>query len=477
MKNLRVACAALQLSVGASALVLLAGCSEHQANVDEPDAAQEQPKPGSMLDASATTTGDTDSTASDAGRTTGDADSTKGDSGPTPGPGQAPAGAYEACSGDPLPELTLTTVLSGLDKPIQALTPRNDAQTMFVVERGQGDGSGTGALKRFDLREDNPSATDLLSLNVSLGGEMGFLGAALHPNFDGMSETRIYLSFNPSPGSESLLAEYSVEGDEAVFQQDIFEVNQPRSNHNGGGVVFAPDGTLYFGLGDGGGSNDPHGDNGNGQNPNTPLGSLLRFDVDDIDTPPEGNLTSGDVGGASVDARIMHYGLRNPWRFSFDRLTGDLYIGDVGQNTREEVDVLPAGSGPTNFGWAAREGFGECPGCSAVLLEGTSAYDPVYDYATKWSGSGNGSVTGGYVYRGSKIPGLWGRYLFGDYVRGEIYALTYDGEGGACDVIAEAIAGLELPGSAFVSFAEDGDGELYLVNAARGSIQRIDPAP
>lgn len=391
-----------------------------------------------------------------------------------------PAGAYEACSGAAPPALTLTPVLEGLSSPIHAVTPKGDPSTMFVVQRG-------GRLLRFDLSQANPQGTEILSVTTTTSGECGFLSAALHPNFDGVSENRLYVSyingsscgFSTGQGSPGRLDEYVVEGDSASFSRTILDVEQPEGNHNGGLVAFGPDGYLYFGFGDGGGSNDNHGPNGNGQNVSVLLGKLLRLDVDDLDSPPSGNLTSADVGGANVDGRILHYGLRNPWRFSFDRVTGDLYIGDVGQNTREEISFAPAGSGPLNFGWAAREGKGACSSCSGKsLLAGTTATDPIHDYPTNsglGSGFFNGSVTGGFVYRGQKIPGLWGRYIYADYVHSSIYALTYDGEGGVCDTVDSLIPGASIPQESLASFAEDADGELYVVNMSRGTILRIDP--
>ncbi len=389
-------------------------------------------------------------------------------------PAQPVEGAYEPCSGEPPPALQLTEVLGGMDSPIAMVTPAGDPSTFFVAER-------SGNLLRFSEGSDTP--TTLLSLNTSTSAECGFLGIALHPNFDGATENRIYVSFTPTcpasifgAGGSSALEEYVIEGDTATLSQSFFGFDQPEGNHNGGNIAFGPDGYLYYGLGDGGGGNDEHGPNGNGQDVSVPLGAILRFDVDAPDTPPAGNLTSADAGGASVDARILHYGVRNPWRFSFDKETGDLYIGDVGQDTSEEVSFAPAGSGPLNFGWSAREGMGTCPGCGHTLLEGTTATDPIYAYDTP-SGAGGifqGSVTGGFVYRGTQIPGLIGRYIFADYVRGDIFALTYDGQGGACDVVEDLIPGASIPGESLASFAQDADGEVYVLNMARGNILRIE---
>ena len=401
--------------------------------------------------------------------------------GPEPGPVEPPPGAYVACSGDPIPELTLTPVITNVTMPIQMVTPKSDPNTAFVIERA-------GKVLRFDLSQDSPTGTELVALqgsnsqSLSVANECGFLGIALHPNFDGEAEKRMYLSYMPScpanifgAGGSSALDVYEVNGDSATFVENVFSIEQPEGNHNGGSVMFGPDGYLYYGLGDGGGSNDQHGDNGNGQNPNTPLGSILRFDVDNLSQPPLGNLTSDDVGGASVDGRIIHFGLRNPWRFSFDRFTGDLYIGDVGQSAREEISFVAADSGPTNFGWAAREGTIACGECGASIVAGSTATEPIFDYASDGTGFAGyqRSVTGGFVYRGSKIPGLWGRYIFGDYVQGDTFAITYNSQGGACDVEENPLG--EITGNSLVSFAQDANGELYAVNMSRG-IYRIDPA-
>ncbi len=394
-----------------------------------------------------------------------DAGGSGGDS-PDAGPVE---GAYVPCSGTPFPEITLTQVLEGIDEPVSAVTPAGDSSTMFVAEL-------SGDLLRFDLSQPDPSPTTILTVNAATGAECGFYAVALHPNFDGVAEQRIYVSYaggcapifggGGDPGS-GLVDEYIVDGDAATFSQNVLTVTQPEGNHNGGSLLFGPDGYLYHGLGDGGGSNDAHGQNGNGQDPNTALGSLLRIDVDDIDTAPDGNLTSADVGGASVDSRIKHFGLRNPWRFSFDRETGDLYIGDVGQNTWEEISFAPADSAPLNFGWAAREGLVACPTCSnKTLLSGSSATDPIFVYP-------RGSVTGGFVYRGRNIPGMIGRYIFADYSSGQSYSITYDGQGGACDV-EEGVLG-NITNNSLASFAEDSDGELYVLNLSRGTIHRIDP--
>jgi len=415
------------------------------------------------------------------------------------GTGGPPDGAYVACSGDAPPAMKLTTIIEDLDRPIYATTPDSDPNTMFVVFRA-------GELRRYDLTQTPPTSVTLVSVNASPTNECGFFSVAVHPNYDGDGEKRIYLSYMPScpqgifsAGGSSTLDEYIVDGDTATFSQTLLALDQPQGNHNGGLAKFGPDGYLYLGLGDGGGGNDNstgHASNGNGQDVGTPLGKILRFDVDNVGTAPAGNLTSADVGGGTVDPNVFHWGVRNPWRWSFDRVTGDMYIGDVGQDTCEEVNFLAADAGPSNFGWSAREGTIACPGCSGhtVFPSGSQAVEPIFTYPTDKTqaitggcdhplsvgGATNGAVIGGYVYRGNAIPGLYGRYLFMDYERkngnrAPIFALTADGQGGMCDFVEDLIPSAELLAESVVSFAEDANGELYVVNMTRGEISRIDP--
>lgn len=384
---------------------------------------------------------------------------------------EPPADAYAACSGQALPSLALEPFLlpPKVDTPIHLVNPPGQPNMVYVAERD-------GAFKRFDLTDPALEPTTLVTLSgVSTAGEMGFLSFALHPNFDGESEKRAYLVYTPS--QSFFISEYIIDGDIATEVGTIFSfTGDTETNHNGGLAVFGPDGYLYVGIGDGGGGNDRHGSNGNGQNTNTHYGKILRLDVDAPDTPVPGNLTSEDVDGAMVDGRILHYGLRNPWRFSFDRVSGDLYIADVGQDTREEIDMIAASTGPTNFGWAAREGFIECPGCNAEVF-GLPAVDPIYDYENPPGGSGNArSVTGGFVYRGEALPGLYGRYVFADYQTGEFTFLTADGNGGVCDVVEDAIQTNELRAQGIASFAEDSAGELYVIHLNDG-IFKLVPSP
>jgi len=376
-------------------------------------------------------------------------------------------GGHRSCDGSSPPEVTITRVLQEMNSPIAAQFPDNQPEFVYVAERG-------GAIWRIDL-EDWDTRVQILDLEVKEDGEMGLLSFAMHPDFDGETERRMYVSHTPSvEGNFSALTEFVVDGDSATMQQELLRETQPATNHNGGHVAFGPDGHLYFALGDGGGGRDEF---ERGQDPSEPLASILRFDIADPAVAPPGNLTSSDVAGGAVDPRVLHWGLRNPWRFSFDRQSGDLWIGDVGQDDWEEIDFLPRGTGPTNFGWPVFEGNGPCPGCAETeLTPGSSDIKPVYVYENPNQGPNDEqrSVTGGYVYRGTAIPELVGRYVFADYASGEVETVTWDGDAGACDV--GTLLPRNLFGTGIVSFAEDRGGELYIIHGPDGYIARIDPS-
>jgi glucose/arabinose dehydrogenase len=238
--------------------------------------------------------------------------------------------------------------------------------------------------------------------------------------------------------------------------------DQPFANHNGGQVVFGPDGLLYWFLGDGGSANDPF---GNGQNLDTWLGKILRIDPRPsggapYTVPPDNPF----VGRAGAKPEIFAYGVRNPWRNSFDKATGDLWIGDVGQNAIEEIDFCPRSGAPgANFGWAAHEGTRQGP---RPVPAAEGHVPPVYEYPTA---DGNCSVTGGYIYRGTRIPGLTGAYLFGDFCGGVVRGLRLEGG----KVSEHRSFGLEV--SSLASFGEDHTGEVYALSLT-GGVFRIDPA-
>ena len=347
-------------------------------------------------------------------------------------------------SGVPDSILTLEPVASGLAVPVYLTAPAGDPR-LFVVEK---DG-----LIRI-IKNGSVLSTPFLDLTAltTKGGEQGLLGLAFSPDY--ATTGRFYVSYTtpgPTTGGTSVLARYHVSAaaDIADPASDtvILTVAQPEVNHNGGGIGFGPDGMLYYGLGDGGGAGDPQ---GTGQVRTDLLGSMLRLDVSGATyTTPPGNpfVTSG-----TFRHELWNYGLRNPWRWSFDRLTGDLYIGDVGQNAYEEIDIQPAGSsGGENYGWNTMEGT-HCYNAASCNRTGLTL--PVLDY-----GHGDGcAVTGGYVYRGSAVPAVQGHYFYSDACSGFLRSFRWSG-GAIQD--QKNWTGLGLSG--VNSFGEDGNGELYVV--------------
>jgi len=359
-------------------------------------------------------------------------------------PGPPPPGA---------PTLALETVAGGLSSPLDLTAPPGDQSRLFVAEQ-------TGAIRIIENGMLLPLPFLDLSGVVSCCGERGLLGIAFPPDY--ATTGRLFVSYTKRNG-DSRIASFTVSagdpnvadpGSEAV----ILEVSQPFGNHNGGGIVFGPDGMLYIGFGDGGSGGDPQ---GNGQDRTDLLGSILRIDVSGS-APYAIPADNPYAGHATFRQELWNYGLRNPWRFSFDRQTGDLYIGDVGQNRREEIDVQPAASaGGENYGWNTMEGL-EC--YNATSCDQTDLVLPVLDYG---HGGGACSVTGGYVYRGSAIPALAGTYFYADYCAGWVNSFRWDGAAATEQIRWDALA----PGDVITSFGQDADGELYVIGG--GTVFRI----
>ena len=351
----------------------------------------------------------------------------------------------------------LEEVARGLSFPLYLTAPPGDQSRLFIVEK-------TG---RIRIVKDGTLLTAPfldVSSQISNGSEQGLLGLAFHPGYAGNGRFVIYYT-NTAGDTRVSVFRVSANPDlaDAASEQVILSVDQPYSNHNGGMVSFGPDGKLYVGLGDGGSGGDPQ---NHGQNRNSLLGKLLRLEISatgDMSIPGDNPF----VGQPGVRPEIWSYGLRNPWRFSFDRSTGDLYIADVGQNALEEVHVSTTaqqrGRG-ANYGWKIMEGsacFSPSSGCdrSGLVL-------PVLDY-----GHSDGcSVTGGYVYRGERLPELQGRYFYADYCSGWVRSFRLSGASAA-----EQRDWPELrPGGDIPSFGEDARGELYLMSSA-GRVFRIGP--
>ncbi len=291
-----------------------------------------------------------------------------------------------------------------------------------------------------------------VSGETTTDSERGLLGVAVSE--DG---TEFYASYTDQSGDNVLAAYPIADGEiDGADSRIVMTVEQYQGNHNGGDVQLGPDGMLYWGIGDGGGGGDPL---GAGQDLSTPLGAMLRIDPqgDDPYAVPDDNPFLDD--GDAVD-EIWAYGLRNPWRFSFDRETGELYVADVGQSDREEVNVVDADLAAANYGWNLMEGTMEFEG-----PEPDDHVPPVFEYDT----GARCSITGGFVYRGEAIPELTGAYLYSDYCDGDVRAIfVQDGE-----LVDEG--NLDVNGGQVVSFVQDADGELYVLDLG-GSIYRLDPA-
>lgn len=353
----------------------------------------------------------------------------------------------------------LREVANGLDAPLFLASPPGDLARQFIVEQ-------TGKIKI--LKDDALLPTPFLDISskISSGGERGLLGLAFHPGYGTNGRFVVYYT---NPSGDTRVGVYRVSSNpdiaDPASEQIILSVDQPFSNHNGGMVVFGADGRLYIGLGDGGSAGDPQ---GHGQNRNSLLGKILRLAVDanGVAGVPADNPF---VGVPGVRPEIWSYGLRNPWRFSFDRLTNDLYIADVGQNAREEVnastDVSQFGKG-LNYGWKIMEGRG-CFSPPAGCVQ-TGLTLPVLEYTH----SDGCSVTGGYVYRGSALPALLGHYFYADYCSGWVRSFRLQGQG----VIQELDWSSLRPGGAITSFGEDARGELYIL-VSSGRVFRIVTAP
>jgi glucose/arabinose dehydrogenase len=350
-----------------------------------------------------------------------------------PEPGTSAAAQPAAAQGQ---DFRIVKVASGLESPVHLTFAPGEPRRLYVVEQA-------GRIRVIDRgRLRAAPFLDIHSL-VRSGGEQGLLSVAFHPKY--RSNHLFYVNYTDVNG-DSRIVEYRSSASGAPRRtRELFFLEDPYPNHNGGQLAFDEEGFLYFGMGDGGAAGDPE---NRAQDLSNRFGKLLRLDVDN----------------PGADWQIAAYGLRNPWRFSFDRKTDDLYIGDVGQGQWEEIDFTTSpGTGLENFGWDVFEGTHE--------FEDKSPNDrgelvgPIYEYSHD---DGSCSVTGGFVYRGSKIPAARGRYFFGDYCSNKVWSLVVRG-GQATDV---RLHDFTVPGLS--SFGEGPSGELYLV-AHGGTIYRLAP--
>ncbi len=362
-------------------------------------------------------------------------------------------------------KVSLTQVLGGYTRPVLVTHAPGDGRVIFIVEQ-------TGKIKRATYEDGiwKKLGTFLdLSNKVShpASGERGLLGLTFHPDY--RSNGLLYVDYTRAAGGvkdgDTVVAEYRRQGEGSAdpsSARTLLVIDQPASNHNGGHLAFGPDGLLYIASGDGGGAGDPA---GNGQRLNTRLGKLLRIDPRDPDgAGPRRYRTPNSnprVGKSGIDD-IWAWGLRNPWRFSFDRKTGNLWIGDVGQGQREEIDRAranargrAAGKG-RNYGWSRCEGTRAYPGTSRRCTFGTR---PIYDYA---HGNGRCSVTGGFVHRGPDAPAWRGLYVAGDFC-GRLFVLDQKGKVKASRVTSRHIA----------SFGEDAAGRMFATDLVAGKVFRV----
>jgi glucose/arabinose dehydrogenase len=355
------------------------------------------------------------------------------------------------------PEITLEEVASGLSTPVHATSPVGDDR-LFIVHK-----TGVISILRNGSVLPRPFL-DISGVVDDRGNEMGLLSMAFHPEYS--SNGRFFVSYSRAGGSEhhvSRIAEYTVSSDPDVAlitEREILTVPQPYSNHNGGHILFGPDGMLYVALGDGGGGGDP---DDNGQDRTTLLGSILRIDVDS-GNPYAVPDTNPYVGRAGED-EIWAIGVRNPWRIWFD--DGLLYVADVGQGQREEISVVAADRPGVNYGWNTMEGsicHDPATGCPTAGLE-----LPLVEHT---HASGFCSITGGVVYRGSELPQLRGRYLYADLCEGRIRTLLTDGTSVLEQGDLTGDVG-ELGG--IWSFGTDGLGEVYVLRGSAGTVSKLSP--
>ncbi len=373
--------------------------------------------------------------------------------------------------------LTTVRIATGLQRPIGLTAPVGDTERVFVIEkRGRIRVIENGVLL----------ATPFMDIDVIVGGgtsnndERGLLGLAFHPNY--FENGFFYVNYTNN-SLDTTISRFSVTANPNIGDNHtgaiLMVIDQPEINHNGGWIAFGPnDGYLYIGMGDGGGSGDQHPFPGNGQNLNNCLGAMLRIDVDGGDPyaiPPDNPFADGP-GGACDE--IWAYGLRNPWRNSFDPANGDLYIADVGQGAREEVDYQRGGSkGGENYGWRCMEGT-LCTGLSGCTCNDPSLTLPIHQY-THGGSPFRCSISGGEVYRGCAIPDLQGTYFFGDFCSEQIWSFRV--VGGSPTEFQERTAELDPPGAQSIdfitSFGRGGLGEIYICDqgssSANGEIFKI----
>ncbi len=363
----------------------------------------------------------------------------------------AATGVVAASCASAAPSIRMTPVATGLSAPLGVVAAPGTPQLYIVLQGGK-----VRVLSGKTLRSQ--PFLDVTS-RISSGGERGLLGLAFHPGY--ATNGRLFVNYTDKAGNTRIV-EFRRSANPNVANVNsarvLLTVNQPFANHNGGDLKFGPDGKLYIALGDGGSGGDPQ---GNGQRLDTHLGKILRVDVDGA-TPFTAPPDNPFVSRSGAKPEIWHYGLRNPWRFSFDRANGDMYIGDVGQGSFEEIDRAPKGVGGRNYGWNNREGRHPFGGGNAA---NGKTFDPVGEY-----GHAKGcSVTGGFVYRGAAVAPLKGRYVFADYCSGRFWTIAAGPRpGGLVEITGKLDRKIVNP----TSFGQDNAGELYVASGG-GTVYRF----
>lgn len=365
-----------------------------------------------------------------------------------------------------------TRIANGMSRPVAIAHAPDDDSRLFVIEK-------QGRIRIINLETNTLLSTPFLDINSSVGGtnsvgsEQGLLGLAFHPNY--AQNGFFFVNYTNNSGNTQV-SRYSVSLNPNVADsgsaKSIMSINQPYSNHNGGCIEFDCNGYLLICTGDGGSANDPG--NRSQDITNQLLGKILRIDIDTPDGVAYQIPSDNPFVGTTGDDEILHYGLRNPWKIFIDPENCNLYIGDVGQNGYEEIDIVSEDERGLNFGWRCMEAD-SCTGLSGCTCNSPSLTYPVYVYA---QGSNGFSVTGGVVYRGCAIPELQGTYFFGDYASTNIWSFRYNGSGYTeftnRNDLESAVGGYGVDNIS--SFGTDANGEIYIADQSGGEIFKIIPA-
>jgi glucose/arabinose dehydrogenase len=363
-------------------------------------------------------------------------------------------------------------IANGITRPVEIAHAPGDDSRLFIVEK-------QGRIRIINLETNTLLSTPFLDINSIVGGgtstgdERGLLGLAFHPNY---AQNGYFFVYYTNNSSDTQISRYSVSSNlnvaDSSSAKSIMNIDQPYSNHNGGCIKFDCNGYLLIGTGDGGSGNDPG--NRSQDITNQLLGKILRIDIDTANGVPYAIPADNPFVGVTGDDEILHYGMRNPWKIYVDPETCDLYIGDVGQNAREEIDIVSGDLRGANFGWRCMEANG-CTGLSGCTCNASSLTDPVYSYN---QGSNGYSVTGGVVYRGCAIPDLQGTYFFADYGSTNIWSLRYSGGSYTGflnrNELETASGGYGVDNIS--SFGTDANGEVYIADQSGGEIFKIIPS-